>query len=175
MPTEPPATPRKMLPPPMTTATSQPSCVTSWTSRTMRTIVARLMPYASSPIKASPESLSRMRLYAAMAPFSWFVVLCSAKSIRPATWLRAPLPRSGALGGGDLRRDLGREIAGLLLDALANDIEREGLDARRLLLEHLRDGLLVVLHEGLVVEADLLQVFRHRALDAPGDDLGRLH
>ena len=44
MPTEPPATPRKMLPPPMTTATSKPSCVTSCTSRTMRTMVARLMP-----------------------------------------------------------------------------------------------------------------------------------
>ena len=29
-------------------------------------VVARLMPYASSPIKASPESLSRIRLYAAM-------------------------------------------------------------------------------------------------------------
>jgi hypothetical protein len=62
MPTEPPATPRKMLPPPMTIATSQPSWVTSCTSRTIRTMVARLMPYASSPIKASPESLSRMRL-----------------------------------------------------------------------------------------------------------------
>jgi hypothetical protein len=44
MPTDPPATPRKMLPPPMTTATSQPVRVTCCTSRTMRTMVARLMP-----------------------------------------------------------------------------------------------------------------------------------
>jgi hypothetical protein len=44
MPTAPPATPRKMFPPPITTATSHPSWVISCTSRTMRTMVARLMP-----------------------------------------------------------------------------------------------------------------------------------
>ena len=43
-------------------ATSTPSVVTSWISRTMRTMVARLMPKASSPIRASPDSFRRMRL-----------------------------------------------------------------------------------------------------------------
>jgi hypothetical protein len=38
--------------------------VTSATSVTMRMMVAWLMPKASSPIKASPESLSKMRLCA---------------------------------------------------------------------------------------------------------------
>ena len=33
----------------------------------MRTMVARLMPKASSPIKASPDSLSKMRLKAGLA------------------------------------------------------------------------------------------------------------
>ena len=37
-------------------------------------------------------------------------------------------------------------------------------------LQHLLDGLLVVLHEGLVEQRDLLQVLLHRALDHLGDD-----
>jgi len=64
MPTEPPATPRKMFPPPITTATCTPMFTTSATSSTMRTMVARLMPKASSPISASPDSFNKMRLWA---------------------------------------------------------------------------------------------------------------
>ena len=64
MPTEPPATPRKMLPPPMTTATCTPIFTTSATSPTIRTMVARLMPNASSPIRDSPDSFNKMRLWA---------------------------------------------------------------------------------------------------------------
>ena len=56
-----PAMPRKMLPPPMTTPTCTPIRLTSAISPTMRDTTSRLMPYASSPIRASPESFNRMR------------------------------------------------------------------------------------------------------------------
>ncbi|CFP63326.1 Uncharacterised protein [Bordetella pertussis] len=51
------------MPPPMTMASSTPSAATSAISSVMRTMVERLMPKASSPISASPESLRRTRLY----------------------------------------------------------------------------------------------------------------
>src|SRR5256885_1563270 len=63
MPAAPGATPRKMLPPPITTPISTPSRDTCAISATMFSIVWRLMPNGSSPIRASPESLSRIRLY----------------------------------------------------------------------------------------------------------------
>src|ERR671914_418974 len=63
MPAAPGATPRKMLPPPITTPSSTPRRDTWASSATIASIVWRLMPKGSSPIKASPESLSRMRLY----------------------------------------------------------------------------------------------------------------
>src|ERR1044071_1653832 len=63
MPSAPGARPRKMLPPPITTPISTPRRETCATSETMLRIVCRLMPYGSSPIRASPESLSRIRLY----------------------------------------------------------------------------------------------------------------
>src|SRR5687768_15353768 len=63
MPAAPGATPRKMLPPPITTPSSTPRRDTCASSATIASIVWRLMPKGSSPISASPESLSRMRLY----------------------------------------------------------------------------------------------------------------
>src|SRR5262245_59613257 len=63
MPAAPSATPRKMLPPPITAPISTPSEATVATSSTIISIVWRLMPNGSSPISASPESLSRTRLY----------------------------------------------------------------------------------------------------------------
>src|SRR5918999_4108080 len=63
MPAAPGATPRKMLPPPITTPSSTPRRDTWASSATIASIVWRLMPNGSSPIKASPESLRRMRLY----------------------------------------------------------------------------------------------------------------
>src|SRR3546814_11768579 len=63
MPCAPGATPRKIFPPPMTIASSTPSVATSATSSVMRSMVERLIPNASSPISASPESLRRTRLY----------------------------------------------------------------------------------------------------------------
>src|SRR5881227_1894523 len=63
MPAAPGATPRKMLPPPMTMPISTPRRETWATSVTIASIVCRLIPYGSSPIRASPDSLRRIRLY----------------------------------------------------------------------------------------------------------------
>ena len=63
MPSVEPATPRKMLPPPITIAICTPASTTSFTSAAMRVSVGGWMPYFPSPIRASPESLRRMRLY----------------------------------------------------------------------------------------------------------------
>src|SRR5713101_4554480 len=63
MPAVPGDTPRKMLPPPITTPISTPRRDTWAISATIASMVGRLMPKGSSPIRASPESLSRMRLY----------------------------------------------------------------------------------------------------------------
>ena len=58
-----PETPRKMLPPPIVSATSTPRSTTSFTSWAMAASVGGEMPYFASPMSASPESLRRMRLY----------------------------------------------------------------------------------------------------------------
>ena len=56
-------TPRKMLPPPITTAICTPAFTTSPISEAMRTRVGGWMPYFPSAIRASPDSLRRMRRY----------------------------------------------------------------------------------------------------------------
>jgi hypothetical protein len=55
------ATPRKMLPPPMTTATSTPSARASAMSEAMRSTTETSMPKCCSPMSASPDALSRTR------------------------------------------------------------------------------------------------------------------
>src|ERR1035438_7968165 len=110
--------------------------------------VIRLVTMKSATLVGALPELTMLRTYVAAAPAPSPFPVISCRKVR---W---------------------GEIAGLLLDALADHVERERRDARRLLLEHLLDGLLVVLHERLVVQADLLQVLRDRALDAPRDDLG---
>src|SRR5215475_5987786 len=59
-------TPRKMLPPPTTTATSTPSRAVSAISPATWVRTSGLMPYPWCPISASPEILRRMRLYAGL-------------------------------------------------------------------------------------------------------------
>src|ERR1041384_1408495 len=63
-------TPRKMFPPPTTTATSTPSLAVSAISPATWVRTSGLIPYPCCPISASPEILRRMRLYAGltMAP-----------------------------------------------------------------------------------------------------------
>src|SRR4051812_47278835 len=192
MPTEPPATPRKMLPPPMTMATSTPRFTTSATSCTMRTMVARLMPNASSPIRASPDSLSRIRLWAGWLGMDGGLLGCNGCECKLAGGGKKPAPVEprptgrtqpgracaalrGLLGGSDLRRDFGGEIVDLLLDAFADHVQGEALDRGVGGLQHLLHGLLVVLHELLVQQGHFLQVLLHAALDALGNDLRGLH
>src|SRR4051794_18417061 len=61
----------------------------------------------------------------------------------------APAPALLAAGGRDLRRHFVGEVVDLLLDAFPDDVKGEALDGRVGSLEHLLDGLLVVLDEGL--------------------------
>src|SRR5665647_630067 len=163
MPTEPPATPRKMLPPPITMATCTPIFTTSATSSTILTMVARLMPKASSPIRASPDSFSKIRLWAGWATdmkgslnngLSVPTLRCSRARRRGLARVRkagGPFNPSGAgLGGRHLSGHFGREVVHLLLDALAHHVKGKALHLGVGCLEHLLDGLLVVLHEGLV-------------------------
>src|SRR3954470_4068654 len=139
MPAAPGATPRKMLPPPITAPISTPSRETCATSSTMASMVARLMPYGSSPIRASPDSLRRILLYFGVNPN-----LPSARRAR-------------------LRHHLGREIAAFLLDAFSD--HEEGISVhlgflRRQVFFH---GLLVVLHERLAEQRELAQELVQRA------------
>src|SRR3990167_7125510 len=78
----------------------------------------------------------------------------------------------GSLGSSHLGSHLGSEVVHLLLDAFAHDEEREALDRGASGLEHLLDGLLVVLHESLVEQRDFLQVLLHAAFDALGNEGG---
>src|SRR6185295_3082636 len=112
---------------PMTTPISTPKLEISAISATMLSMVARLMPNASSPIKASPESLSRMRLY-------FGAVIALHVSLACET---------------GLRHHLGGKVGGLFLDALAHDIKREAGDSGTLRLQQRLDGLLVVLDKRL--------------------------
>src|SRR5215475_1370756 len=136
MPAAPGATPRKMLPPPITMATSTPSRVTSAISATIRSITSRLIPYASAPISASPDSLSRMRLYAgavagagaaataAIGATATGELIGGLRELVRAAIVPAPrVSRSGLRH----RCDLGREIVFLLLETLADDVEIEAV------------------------------------------------
>src|SRR5688572_5728943 len=110
-----------MLPPPITTPISTPRRATCATSATMFSMVCRLMPKGSSPIRASPDSLRRMRLY--------FGVKSAPSSVR--------FPR--------LSHHLGREVARLLLDAFTDDEEGIAVHLGLPRGKHLLHGLLVVL------------------------------
>src|SRR5581483_9616600 len=149
MPAAPGATPRKMLPPPMTMPISTPRRDTCATSATMFSIVCRLMPNGSSPISASPDSFSRIRLYLGVT---------AAASMRSA----------------GLRHHFGGEIGALLLDPLADDEEDVAMDLRLARREHLFHRLLVVLDEGLAKERFLAKELVDGALGHLCGDFRRL-
>src|SRR5882672_2264436 len=111
MPAVPSDTPRKILPPPITTPISTPRRETCAISATIASMVCLLTPKESSPISASPDSLRRILLYLGV----------TGRSVR--------LPGRG--------HHLGREVGGLLLDALADDEEGVGVDPGFLRREHL--------------------------------------
>src|SRR3954471_9082309 len=148
---EPGARPRKMFPPPITTAISTPIRETCAISLTIDSIVARLMPYVSSPIRASPDSLSMIRLYFGAGIDG--VVLVSLAC---------------------LSHHFGREIGGLLFDSFADHEEGIAMNLRLFRRKHLFDRLLVVLDEGLSHERHLTEELVERALHHLRRDLGRL-
>src|SRR5215469_14283624 len=161
-----------MFPPPITTATWTPAFTTSPISAAMRSSVGGWIPYFPSPIRASPESLRRMRRYRRGVGAVTFDRFYPA----PGGGSNEALPTPGlglATRLVDGLGDLGGEVLLLLLDALAHLVPGEPADGDVLpdlrdgLGHHLVDLLLVVLHERLVHETDGLVVL----LDLPGEDL----
>src|SRR5574343_197358 len=142
-----PAIPRKMLPPPITTPISTPKSATALTSPQIAAMVCGLMPYASPPIKASPESLRRMRLYFGVligVPFNKLLL--------------------GSSGCG-LSGNFGSEVVNLLLNTFANHEQGEASDRGALFLQQLFDSLLAIssLDEYLTQQSNFLQVFLNSA------------
>src|ERR1041385_3018950 len=166
MPSVAPLTPRKMLPPPITIATSTSMVWASATSSAMRARVAGSMPYCRSPIRASPESLRRTREY--FAPIEAGVYTKRA-GVAPAQTIAN---RNGLLL---VRHDFGHEVIALLLDAFAELVTVEaGHDVAAavllpLLHEVLRNRRLVVADVRLLEQAglavELLPLARHHLLD----------
>src|SRR6188768_3898026 len=147
MPAAPGATPRKMLPPPMTMAICTPARRTSPISATILSIVSRSMPYCDSPMSASPDSLTRMRPYAgSLAGLTAEATEASGVEVM-ATPLRF---RHG--------RDFRGEVVLFLLDALANDEQREAVYRDALAVEVLLDRLIRILDERLAEQRDFGQV-----------------
>src|SRR6185369_15014288 len=181
-------TPRKMFPPPITTATCTPAFTTSPISVAVGTSVGGWMPYFPSPMRASPESLRRMRRYrrgGVAVTFDRFypargggsneaLPTRRARNVRSRTGLRLGARGTRpATGLPDGLGHLGGQVFLLLLHALAHLVPSEPADGDVLadlgdgLGDHLVDLLLVVLHEGLVHETHRLEVL----LDLPGEDL----
>src|ERR1700680_2231391 len=108
-------TPRKMLPPPMTMAICTPAFCTATISSAMLASVSASMPVRRPPMSASPESLSRMRLYLR------FSAIAERKFIpsRPAD--RGP--RTAALF--HVRHDFTGEVVAALFDSLAEFVADE--------------------------------------------------
>src|SRR5678815_335209 len=179
-----------MFPPPITTAICTPALTTSPISRAMRSSVGGWMPYFPSPMRASPESLRRMRRYRrelGAVTFERFypapgggsneALPTPAGRVRRSTGGLRPSRGAGrpglATGLADGLGHLGGEVLLLLLQALTHLVAREAADddvlsdLRGGLRHHLADLLLVVLHEGLVDQADGLEELLHLA----GEDL----
>src|ERR1700694_140912 len=147
-----------MLPPPMTTAISRPSAATWAISPTMRSMVARLIPNGSSPIRASPLRLRRIRLCLADAAISG--------SFFGLVFI--------LLGLTHLLHDFGGEIARFLLDTLAHDVEHETRYRGAVCFQYRFDALVLVLDETLSEQRHLLQVLLHPAFDHFFHDFRRL-
>src|SRR5262245_53498266 len=147
-----------MFPPPITTAISTPSATTWAISSTMRSIVARLIPNGSLPMRASPLSLSSIRLYFAAAISGCFFGLGAFIFLRLA----------------HLLHHFCGEIAGYLLDAFADHVQNEARHGGLVGLQQRFHCLLVVLHEGLSEQRDFLEKLLHAAFDHLRDNLGGL-
>src|SRR6185312_14148515 len=112
MPLAEPARPRKILPPPTTMHISVPAACASATSRAIRSTTSMLMPKLSSPINASPETLSRTRRYFGAGGMGSSLSIRDLRRLAGALRLRLLL--TGHLG------DFVGEVGIGLLDALAH-------------------------------------------------------
>src|SRR5262245_7877654 len=143
--------PRKMLPPPMTTATSTPSAWTSLISPAIRCTTPASMPKPVSPISASPLSLRRILENTGRGVFSPFpMATCGASSALRGVECFAE-NKSGKPADADILAklaDVGRQVV----------LDRD----RRILYEWL--------FEQTALGVELL----HLALDHLLDDRGRL-
>src|SRR5687767_14117142 len=132
----------------------------------MRSMTSRLMPYASLPISASPESLSRMRRYAGAAS-GWFAAFGTAASVAAFGGFMRNLRQRGFGSTGSASIPFRSSHRGLLLvyaprrrprhlrhlvgeiilplrDAFADDINRERVHRCALRLQQLGNRLLAV-------------------------------
>src|SRR5450759_768182 len=175
-----PAMPRKMLPPPTTTATSMPAAWTTPICSAMRSRTLGSMPYPASPMSASPESLSRTRLNVMGTKTLSRRMTCAGPAKRGAAWGTVRHSKRGGPGWDRLVSGVvASATAGLgrgTVIGLAEDPAREPDDRQRRtdglgdLGEELRHGLVRVLHEGLLHEADLFVVLLQAAIGDLGLD-----
>src|SRR5205814_2875145 len=94
-----------MLPPPTTIATSTPRSATRCTCSAMAAIRSGSAPYSSDPMRASPESLRRMRRKAGL-PSSTALLLLAYRV-------------AGEAADHHVLAGLGRDVLAQLLDRLA--------------------------------------------------------
>src|SRR6266566_754976 len=153
MPVAVPVMPRKILPPPMTTASCTPAATTDLISSAMRSMVARSTPYGAEPIRASPESFSSTRRYAGV-------------------WVKR---RSSDLVIVLLncRHYFCREVGHLFFDALAHLETHEARDVGVVALQQLVDGHVGIFYERLAEQSNLAEVFIDAPFDHLVDDVGR--
>src|SRR5512141_824851 len=137
--------PRKMFPPPTTRATWTPRPTTSRISADSPARIASSIPYACFPIRASPDSFSRIRRYDG---FSTQPPRCGGSD-------RSPLS--------ELLRHLGGQVVRPLLHPLADLEPGEGAHRDRRagglprVREELRDLPVGVLDERLLDEAEVAE------------------
>src|SRR2546426_6000876 len=144
-----PASPRKMLPPPITRASSQPSAWTSFSSAPNAASTSGSIPYPAGPASASPLILRSTRRYVGAAAVA--TAGGSGSGLASSGGLlvvRTPLERFPELEAGE---------------AAHRDVDAEPHDR---LFDDLLDGPIALLDERLLEEADVLV----EALDLPFDD-----
>src|SRR3977135_2706533 len=122
-----------MFPAPTTMATSTPRARTSRTWWAIRSIWAGSVPYSRDPIRASPESFSRIRLNRAEAKRSLLLPHLEAREARDADVLAG------------LRGDLGLQVldrlalVALLVEVLLVEQDELGCPLAELALDDLLD------------------------------------
>src|SRR3990172_5209691 len=151
--------PRKMFPPPTTRATWTPSPTTSRISADIPARTSSSIPYSRFPIRASPDSFSRIRRYDGFA----------TEPPRGGGSDRSPLPELLGHLGGQVVRPLLHPLADLEPGEGAHrDLGAGGLPGLR---EELRDLPVGILDERLLDEAEIAEILLELPLDDPVQDL----